>query len=127
MSLGTYLVCINNEYVRHGDLDLHQFFNIEDISVPVETEYNVADNVRRAIHILEGDEPDTSLSANCEKPYKCAFREYCMRDIPKPSVFDLYRLSSERRSRIIEQAGYDSKISEIPTEYPATDADWNVR
>ena len=96
--VGTYLVCINNEYVRHGDLDLHQFFNIEDISVPVETEYpNVADNVRRAIHILEGDEPDTSLSASCEKPYKCAFREYCMRDIPKPSVFDLYRLSSEKK------------------------------
>ena len=48
--VGTYLVCINNEYVRQGDIDIHQLFKIEDISEAVNAEYpNVEANIDSAV------------------------------------------------------------------------------
>ena len=48
---GTYIVCINNQYVFDGTLDIHQFFKIADISEAVffesaniKTNLNVADS-----------------------------------------------------------------------------------
>ncbi len=72
---GTYLVCLNSDYVRQGDLDLQQLFAVIDMKELVENEH-------------------------CAKPYKCAFLDYCKRQhgIPedKPTVFDLYRMSFKK-------------------------------
>lgn len=91
--VGTYLVCINNEYVRQGDIDIHQLFKIEDISEAVNAEYpNVEANIDSAVKVLEGPEPDKPLSTACLNPYKCAFWQYCTRNVPKPSVLNLYKM-----------------------------------
>jgi hypothetical protein len=94
---GTYLVCLNKQYVRQGAVDIQQLFSINDISQAVEEEYpKVADNVKEAIAVLSNtDEPDITLGDYCHKPYGCGFMSYCMRQcgIPdnEPTVFDLYR------------------------------------
>ena len=76
--VGTFLVCINNEYVRQGDVDLEQLFKVTDISEAVDKEFvNVDNNVKVAKQVLEGNEPDTDLSMGCHKPYSCAFWQYC--------------------------------------------------
>ena len=96
--VGTYLVCINNEYVRQGEIDIHQFFKIEDISEAVNAEYpNVAGYIDAAVKVLEGPEPETPISVACQHPYKCAFWQYCTRNIPKPSVLNLYKMDWVKR------------------------------
>ncbi len=89
---GTYLVCINNEYVFDGTLDIHKLFKIADISESVFFESaNVKTNLNVAEMILKSEvEPPIDLSTACEKPYTCSFWKYCSRHIPSPSVFDLY-------------------------------------
>lgn len=90
---GTYLVCLNSDYVRQGDLDTQELFVVKDMQELVANEYaKVAQRVRRAIGILERDEPDLDLDERCNKPYRCAFWEYCKRQhaVPEPSVFDVY-------------------------------------
>ncbi len=89
---GTYLVCINNEYVFDGTLDIHKLFKIADISESVFFESaNVKTNLNVAELILKSEnEPPIDLSTACEKPYTCAFWKYCSKHIPTPSVFDLY-------------------------------------
>lgn len=95
---GTYLVNINNEYVLDGELNVKEFFNINDISEAVANEYvKVRAHIAKAKKMLEGDEPERDFGEYCHKPYGCAFWEYCSRDIiPHPSVFDLYRMSFKK-------------------------------
>ena len=94
----TYLVCLNSNYVRHGELDIEQLFVTINMKELVENEYQkVPSQVQRAMLLLENkEEPDVDLSEHCAKPYGCAFLNYCKRQhgVPqdKPSVFDLYRM-----------------------------------
>lgn len=94
----TYLVCLNSDYVRHGDLDIQNLFVIVDIHDLVENEYlKVPAQTSQAKKIMSKvEEPDYDLSEHCAKPYKCAFLGYCkqLHGVPQdePTVFDLYRM-----------------------------------
>ena len=106
--VGTFLVCINNEYVRHGDVDLQQLFKVTDISEAVDKEFvNVDSNVRVAKQVLDGNEPDTDLSMGCHVPYDCAFWQYCTKVLPKPSVFIVNGLHFKSKLAL-HKAGRDS-------------------
>jgi hypothetical protein len=89
---GTYLVCINNEYVFDGTLKLDGLFKIVDLSAEVAEEYrHVEGNVLAANDIMDDPvEPLYGLSERCRNPYNCAFWEHCSSHLPNPSVFDLY-------------------------------------
>ena len=95
---GTYLVCLNSDYVRQGELDIQQLFVTVDMRELVENEYlKVPVRVSQALKMLaDEDEPDLDISEHCQKPYGCAFFDYCKRlhGIPtdEPTVFDLYRM-----------------------------------
>ncbi len=96
---GTYLVCINNEYIFDGTLDIHKLFKITDISETVFFESaNVKTNLNVAELILKSeDEPPIDLSTACNNPYRCSFWKYCSKHIPSPSVFDLYRMNFSKK------------------------------
>ena len=96
---GTYLVCLNGDYVFDGTLNLNQLFFISDAAEAVSTEIlNIETNVAIAERILNSkEEPDIDLSVNCNKPYKCAFWQYCSRNIPDDSVFQLYRMRFSKK------------------------------
>ena len=91
---GTYLVCLNSDYVRQGELDIQQLFVINDLKELVDNELlKVPARVSQAIRVINSDqEPDIDLSECCMKPYGCAFLNYCKRQhgVPITSVFDVY-------------------------------------
>ena len=93
---GTYLVCLNKEYVRNGALDIKQLFVSKDVSEQVLSEYPlVAKNCEKAkAELAQVKEPGQKLHAGCQKPYECAFKQYCMKplNIPEHSVFNMYRM-----------------------------------
>ena len=96
---GTYLVCLNGDYVFDGILDLSQLFFISDVSdeVPAET-LKIEPNLAIAEKVLTSDEePDIDLGIYCKKPYDCSFWKYCSKNIPEQSVFKLYRLPSKKK------------------------------
>ena len=91
---GTYLVCLNSDYVRQGDLDIQQLFVINDMKAMVDNEFlKVPARVSQALKVLKSEqEPEFDLSECCAKPYACAFLGYCkgQHGVPKISVFDIY-------------------------------------
>ena len=96
---GTYLVCLNGDYVFDGTLDLSKLFFISDVSeeVPAETT-KIEPNLAIAERVLTSDEePDIDLGIYCKKPYDCSFWKYCSQHIPEQSVFKLYRLPSKKK------------------------------
>ena len=90
----TYLVCLNSNYVRQGELDLQQLFIVIDIKEMVDNEYlKVPAIAEQALKVVNDEtEPDVDLGEQCNKPYPCTFLNYCKRlhGVPTPSVFDVY-------------------------------------
>lgn len=96
---GTYLVCLNNEYVFDGTLKVQELFKITDVSEDIiSEEEQIAETITLAEQILNSEaEPNIDLSVNCNSPYPCAFWQYCSKHVPKPSVFDLYRMQFKKK------------------------------
>lgn len=91
---GTFLMRLNKDYVRGKELDIQQLFCVTDMRQLVEEHLPlVTANIAEAKRTLAKDqEPDILLGRHCKNPYECAFMDYCMRNVPQPSVFDLYRI-----------------------------------
>ncbi len=97
---GAYLVLINNQYIRSGDIDIQQLFKVVDISNKVAAQMSIVETNTTAANKVLADpntEPPCDLSHGCQDPYSCAFWDYCTAQLPKPSVFDLYTLTFAKK------------------------------
>ena len=96
------IVYLNSEYVRHGDLELDKLFVIEDITEAIKPrEALVKDNITRILNNLNNkEEIENDIDSYCFKPYECPFIEYCMKDLPKPNVFDIRRMKITDKLRL---------------------------
>jgi len=84
-----FLVHINNEYVRHGDIDVDGLFFIEDLTYEViEKQDFVTSEIKKMKEMLGGDEPVIDIGEHCRDPYDCEFIGHCWKHIPENSVFD---------------------------------------
>lgn len=102
---GTYLVTLNSDYVRNGDLDIKELFNVLDLSDLVAQEYaKVPGQLKRAHDVLElEDAPARDLGMHCTEPYTCSFWDYCTSqkglDLKRDNqtVFSLYRMGMAKK------------------------------
>lgn len=104
---GTWLVCLNSDYVRRGDIDIHQLFNTVDMSGFVdETFADVEKNVTAAkATLMISTEPKEDIGMQCKKPYDCVFIDYCLkqRRLEWPSVFNLYRAQWKNKLKYLNE------------------------
>lgn len=83
------IVYVNNQYIKQGDFNINDFFNIEDVTDLLDLEM-VEKNVKEYKSIINSkNEPSIDLSVSCHKPYDCPFFKYCTKKLSKPNVFDL--------------------------------------
>ena len=103
--VGTYIVYIDNTYVRHGDIDIHKLFAVQNVSDAILPYYKeVEQNTALAKeYIAQKDEPEMELGEQCSSPYDCAYWQYCSRGLPSPNVFDLYRMQSKTACEYLRQ------------------------
>ncbi len=93
-----YIVYINNSYIRDGSLDISQLFNIENITDKVlKIMPDIEPNLNKLLETLNNKEPSIDIGTYCNHPYECEFKDYCWRNIPKKSVFNLYRLNTNKK------------------------------
>lgn len=86
-----YLVHINTNYVRVGELDVHNLFNIVDITDEVlDKQKEIKTELLEMENMLQLDMPDIDIGKHCSDPYGCDFSSHCWQHIPKTnSVFDI--------------------------------------
>ncbi len=86
-----YLVHIDTDYVRQGELDVTRLFKSADITAKVMArQQGLPEAVRECRQVLgAAREPATAIGPHCHTPWDCDFIPYCWRDIPENSVFDL--------------------------------------
>jgi hypothetical protein len=86
----TFLVYLNNEYVRQGDINISALFNIDDLTQEVEgNQVFITDELLKMRSMIESSCPNIDIGPQCSSPYDCDFSDYCWEHIPENSVFDL--------------------------------------
>ncbi|MEI7719054.1 MAG: DUF2779 domain-containing protein [archaeon] len=88
-----FLLHINNQYIRQGEINPEELFTKEDISINVVEEIKlIPERVKLFLEVIDGKEPTIKISDSCNKPYECPLKDGCWSFLPKEnSVFDLYR------------------------------------
>ncbi len=112
------IVYINNEYVRDGELDIHQLFVVESVLeriMPILPQ--VRNHVNRMIRMLNAREvPDISIGSYCSSPYDCSFKRHCWKDVPNYSVFNISRLSVKKKFELYHQGVVN--VVDVPENFP---------
>ena len=94
----TYIVHINNEYVRENELNIEEMFTVEDITELVqERQYTIEPNLNDMEQLLQGDMPNIDIGGHCDNPYGCDFKGHCWKHVPSPSVFNLYWMNGSKK------------------------------
>ncbi len=93
-----FIVHVNNQYVRDGELDVQQLFAIADITDQVQQkQYETEARLEEMREMLQHMEPEIDIGTHCSAPYDCEFRDHCWKDVPSPSIFNLYWMNGAKK------------------------------
>ena len=86
-----YIMHINNQYERVGELDIKELFTIADVTDKVfQKQDEIVSQLSEMEEMLKADVPNIDIGGHCGDPYGCDFRGHCWKHVPsKNSVFDI--------------------------------------
>ena len=109
-----YLMYINNQYVRKGDIDPEQLFIKEDITDELE-EYSkdIESRLKNMCEVIISKEcPEIKIGLYCNDPYECGLKTECWKFLPDDSIFTLYRIKKADAFKLLDKGVL--KITDIP-------------
>jgi len=112
----TYLYFVNNEYVRKGEIDPKKLIKKEDITERVLLiESGVKTKIKEALEFIKKTEkePAVKILKQCSDPYDCGFIDYCWKNIPEHSVYDL-SLKTDNLTEMVDEGKI--KLEDVPEE-----------
>jgi hypothetical protein len=110
-----FLMFINKEYVRKGDINVSELFVKEDITSQVENfSEGIDERIKKMKNIINSDEPLMNISPNCSDPYECALKDECWKFLQKNNVFCLNR--GGKKSWNLFDSGI-IEIKDIPIDF----------
>lgn len=87
-----FLMHINNQYVKKGEIDPEGLFTKEDITEQLISKEDISKFITEMFNIIKSDEmPDIQINKNCTSPYECPLFSNCWGFLPENNVFNLYR------------------------------------
>jgi len=86
-----YLMQLSSKYVRQGELNIKELFSLADCTDKIlEMKDDIPGNIDNITSIASvKNEPDIQIGSRCSKPYECAYKDWCFKDLPENNVFDI--------------------------------------
>lgn len=111
-----FLMHVNSDYIRNGELELDKLLTTEDITEEVlEASVGIEERIREMLEIIREEEyPEVRIGRHCSDPYGCPLVE-CWEFLPPDSVFTLYR-GGKKSYELLDEGILD--IRSIPGNYP---------
>jgi hypothetical protein len=93
----SYLAFLNNQYVKHGEIDVNALFTLQDITEEVkEAGEGIEGRIAAMFETISSREcPDTPVGTYCSDPYGCPVT-CCWEGTPENDIFSLYRGGKKR-------------------------------
>lgn len=109
-----FMMLINNEYVRDGDVDPQRLFKLENITPLVLAKQLEVDGV---IPVLAAtlqikDEPQEKIGARCFSPFECDYISHCWQGIPDYNIYNV--LTKTKADEVVETLG-SYEVKSLPT------------
>ena len=116
-----YVVTINSQYVKDGDIDHDKLFIKNNITKEVNDRLGLVPNEINIMQgIIEHDaEPNTPIGNHCSKPHSCQYKKLCWEDIKDNSVLKLYRMRAKQKFDFFDN-GYKT-FDDIPADTNLSD------
>ena len=115
------IIYINNKYLRQGELDINQLFTIESVlDLAEELQDIIPERIKNFKKVLRSKTiPAIPIGPQCNDPYACSFLDYCWKDIPEYSVFNISGLKSDKKFELFNSGIV--KIEDIPKDFKLSD------
>ena len=86
-----YIMQLSSKYVRQGELNVKELFSLVDCTDKIlEMQDDIPGNINEITSIAsKKNEPDIQIGSRCSKPYECAYKGWCFKDLPIYNVFDI--------------------------------------
>ncbi len=112
-----YIVYINNQYVRSGELSLKELFVTESVLESIlPLQDIVKENVERFKKLLiQKRIPDVDIGEHCYIPYRCSFFNYCRKHIPNDSIFDFSGMHLTKKYELYN--GGIVRLDDVPENF----------
>lgn len=111
---GIYVVYLNKEYVREGDINLSEMFVIEDMTEYVKENINIVEGlIKEALSISKKDNPNGLME--CYKPKDCPCISLCHPNLPDYSIYNI-AMADEKKLRNLKDMGI-LDIQDVPKDF----------
>ncbi len=111
-----YVACIDNQYIRKGNIDPGGLFKKVEITAEAEEAGRVIEERLEEMLDIAGKKnpPEISIGRHCREPYACPLKDKCWEFLPENNVFNLY--GNKDRAIQLYREGIFS-IEDIPEKY----------
>jgi predicted RecB family nuclease len=116
-----FIYHVNNQYVRHGDIDVQEFFVKVDVTDQVR-EYlpQVAPSLTGMLEAISSRQcPDIAIGPQCTTPYECPLKDHCWSYLPDQNVLSLSHFKKEKAFDLIHNG--ICSILDLPEETSLSD------
>lgn len=112
-----FIVHINNQYVRKGDLNIKSLFAIQSVFSSAQSKQEEVEGKIEVFRELlnKRTEPKMDIGPHCSDPYPCDFQGHCWKHIPENSVFDISRLGNDKKFALYNDGIVH--MQDIPEDY----------
>ncbi len=117
-----FVMHINNQYVRQGEIEADKLFAKADVTDEVRRRAsNVRKNMDRMFETIALPEcPEVEVGFQCSEPYACPLASECWSFLPEEGdITTLYRMGLKKTLPLIR--GSILKIADLPPDYPLND------
>ena len=109
-----YLLYLNKEYERKGDINLKELFVVEDMTEYVKKNLGLIEGlIAEALIVLKSDTPRGLIE--CHKPKDCPCISLCHPNLPQYSIYDIAN-SNEKKLRTLREMGI-LDITDVPSTF----------
>jgi hypothetical protein len=109
-----FIIHINNEYVRKGDVEPKKLFATTDVTNEVgDLLRTVPSNLRTMQDVIRQKKfPEIGIGPHCSDPYGCPLQEVCWKFLPENNPLTLYYFKKEKAFELIHDGHLD--IRKLP-------------
>ncbi len=121
---GMYLVHLNSQYIRRGEINVPQLFTFNDLSATTQAKQTkIAEKLKELQQMLEaGILPDIETGPHCNSPFACDFAGICHKEEEYFLLSDVQGMNQGKAISLRDKG--ITTFAGIPEDFPFSEKEW---